>query len=85
MSMSSLTWADVASSAAYSISRVNECVKYMCNQQALRIAIFTSPSRTTHVRAVQIDQAAQAAAEKQLADAANEPLPDNDDDELLED
>jgi hypothetical protein len=33
---------------------------------------------------VQIDQAAQALAEQQLQDAANEPLPDNDDDELLE-
>jgi hypothetical protein len=33
---------------------------------------------------LQIDQAAQALAEQQLADAANEPLPDNDDDELLE-
>lgn len=33
---------------------------------------------------VQIDEAAQQLAEKQLADAANEPLPDHDDDELIE-
>ena len=33
---------------------------------------------------MQIDQAAQQLAEQQLQDAANEPLPDNDDDELLE-
>lgn len=33
---------------------------------------------------VQMDMAAAALAEQQLAEAANEPLPDNDDDELLE-
>jgi hypothetical protein len=33
---------------------------------------------------MQIDPAAQELAERQLADAANEPLPDNDDDELIE-
>ena len=41
-------------------------------------ALFTSQC------AVQIDQAAQQLAEQQLQDAVNEPLPDNDDDELLE-
>jgi Ras family len=61
------------------------CIPTQAGRYQIRGSALSGAPHAASVRvAVQIDQAAQALAEQQLQDAANEPLPDNDDDELLE-